>query len=203
MDLVGKQFGRLTVTRLSAERTKAGQPKWECLCSCGATRLVIQGDLKSGHTTSCGCSRKTHNMASRVNGHSRIYRIWKAMRARCSKENNTYFHVYGGRGISVCPQWRYSFEAFFAWAASVGYKDDLTLDRIDNDGNYAPENCRWVTIQVNAQNAGRTKLNAVAVKAIRVAKAAGIMTQKEMAKFFGVDPSTISNAIRGVNWSNI
>ena len=203
IDLAGKTFGGLTALRVSEKRGPSGQILWECRCSCGALVLKHGADLRCGHAKSCGCARVTHGNARRTTGHTRLYRIWKAMRGRCFRKTNSEFKNYGARGISVCKEWVDSFEAFLSWARSRGYQNHLQIDRVNVDGNYCPENCRWVTQQENNQNQRRTKLDPVKIKAIRIAKQAGIMNQAQMAKFFGVDPSTISNAIRGVNWSNV
>jgi len=206
IDLTGKTFGGLTALRVSEKRGPSGQILWECLCSCGNHALRYGSDLRYGHVKSCGCLQLrvvTKHGHARVQNHTRLYRIWKAMRARCLLATHSEFKNYGARGISVCKEWAASFEAFLSWAGSSGYRESLQIDRVNVDGNYCPENCRWATQQENNQNQRRTKLDPVKIKAIRIAKQAGIMNQAQMAKFFGVDPSTISNAIRGVNWSNI
>lgn len=105
------------------------------------------------------------------------------MRGRCFRKTNSEFKNYGARGISVCKEWVDSFEAFLSWARSHGYQNHLQIDRVNVDGNYCPENCRWVTQQENNQNQRRTKLDPVKIKAIRIAKQAGIMNQAQMAKF--------------------
>lgn len=87
---------------------------------------------------------KTHGLSN-----SRIYNVWNCMRQRCSNPKNSHYSAYGGRGISVCPEWQNSFESFYAWAINNGYKDTLEIDRINNDGNYEPSNCRWVTRKEN------------------------------------------------------
>ena len=125
------------------------------------------------------------------------------MRARCVNSRNEEFRNYGARGISVCEKWSSDFISFLDWALANGYDDSLQIDRIDTNGNYDPDNCRWVTQIINCQNTRRTKLNSVKVKAIRIAYAAGIMTSSKMAKFFEVDPSCISNVITRKTWSNI
>jgi hypothetical protein len=205
-DIAGQTFGGLTALRVSEKRGPSGQILWECLCSCGSTTVKYGADLRSGHTKSCGCLQLlvvTKHGYARGRSHTRLYRIWKAMRARCFRETHDEYKNYGARGISVCKEWSLSFESFLAWAKSSGYQSHLQVDRVDVNGDYCPENCRWATQQENNQNQRRTKLDPVKIKAIRIAKQMGIMSQKEMATFFGVDPSTISNAVRRVNWSNI
>lgn len=144
-DLTGQKFGELTVC--SRAKNKGKHAAWNCLCSCGAITVVSATHLISGHTQSCGHLSRSHEMTG-----TRLYRIWHGMKARCFFVDTTHYPYYGGRGITVCAEWSDSFEAFRDWALANGYRDNLTIDRIDVNGNYCPENCHWATTMQQGRN---------------------------------------------------
>lgn len=152
VDLSRQRFGELTVIKRSGS-DKNGRAMWLCKCSCGAKKIAYGTDLRAGRVTSCG----KHSRAKDPYSRGRLYWVWHSMKTRCLNESLPAFKDYGGRGIHVCSEWRDSFTAFRIWAYENGYDENAprgscTLDRIDNDGDYCPENCRWVSMEIQAMN---------------------------------------------------
>lgn len=157
IDLSGRRFARLMVVRPLG--TRWNKVYWLCRCDCGGWNAVSTGSLKWGQTESCGCLyRDTRGATTRTHGlsHTPEYRVWKGMIARCENRARDFYPRYGGRGIKVCRRWRKSFPAFLA---DLGPRPSSrhTLDRIDNDRDYAPTNCRWATNEEQGQNTSRTR----------------------------------------------
>lgn len=155
-DLTGRRFGRLTVVSLAGV-SKGGSLRWHCLCDCGNAVDVEAGNLKKGTFHSCGCYTKER--LSEFNGKhlgtkDRLFRIWCHMKERCSSTNHKSWKRYGGRGIRVCDEWASDYEAFKKFALENGWREGLQVDRIDNNGNYEPNNVAFVTPKENANNRG-------------------------------------------------
>lgn len=160
LDLTGQRFGKLTVIEFAGHAPNR-KTLWKCKCDCGNETLVKTNALRSGATKSCGClvpvasgdTHRKHGMSE-----SRLYRIWRGMKARCLNPNVLCFPNYGGRGITVCAEWTDSFDPFRDWALANGYRDNLTIDRIDVNGNYCPDNCRWVSMKTQCENRSNNNL---------------------------------------------
>jgi len=156
---VGQRFGRWTVIGEPFTEFRK-DPAVLCRCTCGTERVVVIYSLRSGNSKSCGCykdemtskRRKKHGYAG-----TRIYKAWRDMMLRCYKENHKSFHNYGGRGIKVCPEW-HTFLDFKEWSFSHGYGNGLSIDRINNDGDYEPRNCRWTDWGTQCRNTRRSRL---------------------------------------------
>lgn len=152
IDLTGKRFGKLTV--ISFNSMRGTRSYWNCVCDCGNEKIASSDHLKKGDIVSCGCVQKStlppvnkkHGMSN-----TRLYTIWSLMKYRCYNPSRKEYPRYGGRGIKVCDEWM-EFEPFMRWAVDNGYSEDLTLDRINNDGDYTPSNCRWVSRKVQSLN---------------------------------------------------
>lgn len=189
IDLTGQRFGRLVVnSRAENKVDNSGRKRtmWNCMCDCGKSIIVESSHLKSGHSKSCGCITKKHGMFG-----TRLYKIWDGMKYRCFNEKHNQYKNYGGRGITVCDEWM-DFIPFYEWAMSHGYRDDLTLDRIDVNGNYCPENCRWENDIVQHNN---TRVNR------HLEHNGETHTMAEWARIKGMKYVTLNTRINKYQWS--
>lgn len=194
-DLTGKKFGRLTVIGVADDGKR--KTSYICQCECGNVKKVRADGLTSGNTKSCGCLKRESDKRNvqkvpaqqkylktgfKVGG-TRLYQIWQGMKARCYNKTNASYEKYGGRGIKLCEEWKQDYIAFHNWAMENGYSDKLTIDRINVNGDYEPNNCRWATNEQQSNNR-RSNVN------IRIGNAT--KTLKEWCDIFEVDYKTIS-----------
>ena len=164
IDITGERFGRLTVVKY-VETNKEGRAVFECKCDCGNIVSVVGKNLRTGNTKSCGCFNRDQSTKRIValntkhgSTNTRLFRIWASMKTRCGNKNTANYEDYGGRGIFVCDEWKDDFAAFEKWALENGYNDRLSIDRIDNDKGYFPENCRWATMKQQQNNRRSNRL---------------------------------------------
>lgn len=188
-DISGQKFSRLTA--LYRLHNIKGCTKWLCVCDCGRLTEVTINHLQIGHTKSCGCllnhDKSTHNLS-----YTRIYKIYINMKQRCYNKNHNYYRDYGARGIAVCDEWKDDFMSFYDWSMANGYKDNLTIDRINVDGNYEPNNCRWISNKQQQRNKRNTKY--VTYKGVT-------KPLKEWCEILGIKYSTTWNRINILKWS--
>ena len=200
-NLQGRKFGKLTVIK-SVSKTKWGWDVWLCICDCGKQTEAKGRQLVQGNVHSCGCLRGIDARHGDCRNHRETdtYRLWHRIKERCSNPNRDYAERYFLRGIRVCDEWSNSYETFKAWALSHGYKKGLQIDRINSDGNYEPNNCRFVSPAENTRNQAQVKLNHEKVSMIRELLREGILTHAEIGIKFGVSRSTIGAINSGKLW---
>lgn len=187
-DLTGQRFGRLVVVSENG-RDKIQNVLWLCRCDCGNMVTIRGSMLRAGRSKSCGCFRK--DLQSEINTthglrNTRLHRIWSEMKTRCYNKKNKSYEMYGGRGIIVCEEWLHNFQAFYDWAMANGYRDDLTIDRINNDKGYSPDNCRWIT-QKEQQNNRRNNRT--------ITHNGETHTISEWAEIYEINPHTLRDRI--------
>lgn len=192
-DLTGKKFGRLTAIKMD-ENPKKGSRKWVCQCKCGNIAIVDQWKLSSGHTKSCGCIseelRYKHGLSR-----SRINKIYRGMKSRCYDSNYTEYNEYGGRGIKICEEWldnESGFINFYNWSMNNGYSENLTIDRIDVNGNYEPRNCRWSDRKTQMNNTRRNDY---------IEYMGETHTLSEWAELYGIKNKTLYTRVHILGWN--
>jgi len=190
-EIIGFKFGRLLPIRLNPVRTKARGKKYDCICDCGE-KVVVRGHSLRHGVESCGCLRvekfvernTKHLLSSHV-----LYKRWSGMIARCENPKNPKYKHYGARGISVCQDWRHSVESFYDWAIKNGWSEELHIDRKDNNKNYSPDNCHFITTAENNRNLSTSCRWFVNGRRFKSCTKAGL--------FFGVSSSTIRRWCEG------
>jgi len=193
----------LTVLEIAKKGENNNRTRWTCRCKCGKVLSVRESCLISGQTKSCGCLRKVSRIRhGHCKGRQRTptNSAWIALRQRCNNPKNTAYKNYGGRGIKVCKRWE-KFENFLADMGEM--PEGLTIERIDNDGNYCPENCKWATYTEQTRNNRNTKLNPLKVQVIKKLLQESCLTQQSIGDIFGVTDSTISTINTGQKWGDI
>lgn len=199
IDLTGQKIGRLLI--IECLGTKDKHVVWRCKCDCGKEVIKTTTYIRRSPCPSCGCYklevRRTHpnhliHGQSAKHNTTRIYRIWANMKARCYTPSYTRFENWGGRGISVCDEWKNDFQAFYDWAMSNGYQDNLTIDRIDNDGDYHPNNCRWVSYKTQTRNSRTNRM---------ITFNGETRCLNEWSEIVGIDRHTITVRLNQLNWS--
>ena len=206
-DLTGQRFGRLTILRRAESHIGPNGKKrtmWFCRCDCGSLITTKGENMTSNHTQSCGCyatyRRTTHGLS-----HHRLHNVWNGIEQRCNNLAHKAYANYGGRGINICDEWKNDFKIFYDFAMANGWKQGLQIDRINNNGDYEPNNCRFVTQIDNIRNSRAAKLTAREVLDIRSAfadKRFGF-TRIELAIAYGIKKCQISNVISGRSWAGI
>lgn len=192
---IGNKYGKLTI--VSYDTKKNNLHYVNCKCDCGNTKSIWLGSLTSNKTKSCGCIRKelfkknkkdrtTHGQTD-----TRLYNIYRGMKARCYRKSEKRYHSYGGRGIKIYDEWLDDFMNFYNWAYANGYNDDLTIDRNDNNGNYEPNNCRWITEAEQHNNTSRN---------INITYNGETKTLKQWSEFTGINYHTLRKRHK-MGWS--
>lgn len=155
---VGKEYGRLSI--IKEVEQKKNRRRFLCQCDCGNIKTIDLSKLRTGNTKSCGCLQsESRSISSRTHGlcHHPLYSVWASMKARCYNKNLPTYHCYGGRQIAICEEWL-EFVPFYEWAMGHGYRKGLTIERVENSGNYEPDNCTWIPPEQQARNKRTNKI---------------------------------------------
>lgn len=188
--MICEKFHRLTVIRQDTSRKNKSRRYWMCRCECGQWVSVTTADLRSGNTKSCGCWKRDkaiEQATTHGESKSKLYGVWNAMMARCYNPNVERYSRYGARGIKVCDEWLHNYVAFRDWALSNGYTDGLTIDRIDVNGNYCPDNCRWATKADQMKNTTTNRF---------LTYNGETHTLSDWARIVGISASTLSRRLK-------
>ncbi len=202
-----KKYGRLGVLNVFNSPVKAGYPvrRVLCICDCGNKTEPLLGNVLNGTSQSCGClhieQKVTHGYSFKKNRHP-LYEIWIDMKKRCYNKKEPSYKNYGGRGISVCNEWKDNAKIFIEWCLKNGWEKELQIDRENNDGNYSPDNVRFVTRSTNLRNSRTTKLNIEAVKVIRFLRKKRVPAKKLM-DIYNVSASTIQFIQDNRTWRDV
>ena len=202
----GDKIGLFTLTGKYTTKFKNGKSKryWSMICECGNTREYPTNYIQTGKVNNCGCKTKELISCSKIKhgfASSRVYSIWSHIKKRCYNKNSIDYPKYGGRGIIMCDEWVNNPKAFIEWALSNGYKETLTIDRINNDGNYEPLNCQWIS---NEENAKKDKIKLTENQRQEVVDMfTKKIKQAEIAKHFRVSISTIQRIIKDKKCSRV
>lgn len=198
LDLTGQRFGNLTVIKFHDVRH--GMSRWECKCDCGNNTIVYGRHMISGNTQSCGClgmERRKQACTKHNLSHTRIYTIWADMKDRCYNPHNAAYKWYGEKGITVCDEWLHNPSEFAIWAMVNGYTDELTIDRIDANKNYSPDNCRWVTQKENLRNMFLANAKNYWANNLETGEHFEFKIIKDFAEEHGLNSRTICSIYRG------
>lgn len=191
LDLRGKRFTRLVAIE-RVENAPNGLAVWKCQCDCGNITFVRSSNLMSGAVKSCGCLTRDNAYHTHRMSKSRLYQKWASIKNRCYYKSAQNYRNYGARGIKMCDEWANSFEKFRDWAFQSGYRDDLTIERIDFNGNYCPENCTWIPRSAQSSNTRRCVIITYNGKTQNL---------NDWCKELNLDYKRINNRIKKLGWS--
>ena len=206
-ELINQRYGRLTIiseAEIHRQPNNSTVRMFNCKCECGNETIVGLDNLIKRHTQSCGCYRRDkikEMFSTHKKSYTSLYKVWAGMKRRCTNPKQNRFKNYGGRGIKICEEWLNDPKNFYDWAMTNGYEKGLTIDRENNNGNYEPNNCKWITAKMNGRKTSSTKLTIELAQEIRNLYSSGHTTQRELAGIYRVAPSTISHIITNRIWA--